>query len=272
MKQLKNLGLRINMDYPRVDAAQVERARKIPVAVVGDVANRLQAFTGGFAQYGRTKKFSGPAFTVRVRPGDNLFLHKALDLAQSGDVVVVDAGGVLNTAIVGAMMTNYAKTRGIEALVIDGAIRDIEELAALAVPDDDVATVVLEHTRAHFARERAFRLPIDILCADGDICASERVAHCSEVRKGHADRHVAHRSASHSGHLSRETHSLRLGGIHLPVAGNKRFAHGSGSVLFKAHGVGHRKGHDIDGRERAEASTHALLLSEALGMAFAAVA
>ncbi len=134
MKQLKNLGLRINMDYPRVDAAQVERARKIPVAVVGDVANRLQAFTAGFVQYGRTKKFSGPALTVRVRPGDNLFLHKALDLAKPGDVVVVDAGGALNTAIVGAMMTNYAKTRGIEALVIDGAIRDVEELAALDFP------------------------------------------------------------------------------------------------------------------------------------------
>jgi regulator of RNase E activity RraA len=71
---------------------------------------------------------------VRVRPGDNLFLHKALDLAQPGDVIVVDAGGALNTAIIGAMMSSYAKTRGIEALVIDGAIRDVEELAAVDFP------------------------------------------------------------------------------------------------------------------------------------------
>ena len=128
---MKQLGLRINMDYERVDAKLVARARAVPVAVVGDVANRLQAFAAGYVQYGRIKKFAGPALTVRVRPGDNLFLHKALDLASAGDVIVVDAGGAMNTAILGAMMSNYAKTRGIEALVVDGAIRDVEELAAL---------------------------------------------------------------------------------------------------------------------------------------------
>ena len=128
---MKQLGLRINMDYERVDAKLVARAREIPVAVVGDVANRLQAFAAGYVQYGRIKKFAGPALTVRVRPGDNLFLHKALDLASAGDVIVVDAGGAMNTAILGAMMSNYAKTRGIEALVVDGAIRDVDELAAL---------------------------------------------------------------------------------------------------------------------------------------------
>lgn len=134
MKELKTLGLRVNMDFQRVDTAQVERARGIPVAVIDDVANRLQSFTAGFLQYGRIKKFAGPALTVRVRPGDNLFLHKALDLAKAGDVVVVDAGGALNTAIIGAMMSHYAKTRGIEALVIDGAIRDVEELAEVDFP------------------------------------------------------------------------------------------------------------------------------------------
>lgn len=129
MNQFKNLGLRINTDFPRTERSLVERARAVPVAVVGDVANRLQAFTAGFTQYGGRKKFAGPALTVRVRPGDNLFLHKALDLAQPGDVVVVDAGGALNTAIIGAMMSSYAKSRGIEAMVIDGAIRDVGELA-----------------------------------------------------------------------------------------------------------------------------------------------
>lgn len=134
MSQLKNLGLRINLDYHRIEAALVQRARTIPVAVVGDVANRLQAFTAGFVQFGRRKSFAGPAMTVRVRPGDNLLLHKALDLALPGDVVVVDAGGALNTAIIGAMMSNYAKSRGIEAVVIDGAIRDVAELAKVDFP------------------------------------------------------------------------------------------------------------------------------------------
>lgn len=133
MKKFESLGLRIKTEFRRVDAALIDRARRIPVAVVGDVANRLQAFTAGFTQYGGRKTFAGPAFTVRVRPGDNLFLHKALDLAQPGDVIVVDAGGALNTAIIGAMMTHYAKTRGVEALIIDGAIRDVGELADLDI-------------------------------------------------------------------------------------------------------------------------------------------
>lgn len=125
------LGLRINTDFNRVDTALVERAKKIPVAVIGDVSRRLQCFGGGFTQYGAKKRFVGPALTVKVRPGDNLMLHKALDLAQPGDVLVIDAGGALNTAIFGAMMASYAVTRGIEALVLDGVIRDVEELAAL---------------------------------------------------------------------------------------------------------------------------------------------
>lgn len=131
MNPLKHLGSRINVDFNRTTAELVRRARDIPVFVVGDVANRLQAFGAGYTQYGGTREFAGPALTVRVRPGDNLFLHKAIDLAQPGDVIVIDAGGALNTAILGAMMTQYAKTRGIEALVVDGAIRDVKELAAL---------------------------------------------------------------------------------------------------------------------------------------------
>lgn len=131
MTQLTGLGLRINAEWPRVDKSLVERYRAVPVAVIGDSANRLQAFDAGFRSYGGRKKFAGPAFTVRVRPGDNLFVHRALDTAKPGDVVVVDARGAMNTAIIGALMSRYARTRGIEALVIDGAIRDVEELESM---------------------------------------------------------------------------------------------------------------------------------------------
>ncbi len=131
MENLTGLGLRINHEWLRVEPAMVERYRKVPVAVIGDAANRLQAFMAGFLAYGGRKKFAGPAFTVRVRPGDNLFVHRALDLAKPGDVIVVDAGAALNTAIIGAMMSRYARTKGIEALVIDGAIRDVDELETI---------------------------------------------------------------------------------------------------------------------------------------------
>jgi len=131
MEHLIGLGMRINTEWPRVEKALVDRYRAVPAAVIGDAVHRLQAFAAGFTAYGGRKKFAGPAFTVRVRPGDNLFVHRALDLASPGDVIVVDAGAALNTAIIGSMMSRYARTRGIEAIVIDGAIRDVDELEAM---------------------------------------------------------------------------------------------------------------------------------------------
>ena len=76
----------------------------------------------------------GPAFTVKTRPGDNLMVHKALDLAEPGDVIVVDAGGDLTNAIIGEIMSTYANARGIAGIVIDGAIRDADEIRANDFP------------------------------------------------------------------------------------------------------------------------------------------
>ncbi|WP_127088836.1 hypothetical protein [Aquabacter cavernae] len=128
-------GGRINLDFERVSQAVVDAARDLPVAVVGDVSNRLFSFPGGFTNYSQAAlSFAGPAFTVRVRPGDNLFLHKALDVAQPGDIVVCDAGGALENAIIGEMMSRYAASRGIAAVIIDGAVRDRAGLADVPIP------------------------------------------------------------------------------------------------------------------------------------------
>ena len=64
----------------------------------------------------------------------NLMLHKALDLAQPGDVIVVDAGGCMHRSIMGGLMAHYAMLRGLGGIIIDGCIRDYEELKALSIP------------------------------------------------------------------------------------------------------------------------------------------
>jgi len=125
------VGFRIKADINRVDAALCARAAGVPAANIGDVANRMQAMRGGFHAYGGRKALAGPAFTVRVRAGDNLMLHEALDLARPGDVVVCDAGGDLGTAIMGDIMARHAARRGIAAIIVDGAIRDVEGLSQL---------------------------------------------------------------------------------------------------------------------------------------------
>lgn len=128
-------GSRVHLDFPRIAPDLVAIAQALPTAVIGDVSHRLFSFPGGFSNYSqRATGFAGPAFTVKVRPGDNLFLHKALDVAQPGDVVVCAGAGALENALLGEMMGRYAASRGIAAIVIDGAVRDRAGLAELPIP------------------------------------------------------------------------------------------------------------------------------------------
>ncbi|MBR8457092.1 RraA family protein [Burkholderia dolosa] len=131
----QQLGFRIRTDYERVPEALVTAARKLPTAVIGDVSHRLFSLPAGFLNYSKAAlHMAGPVLTVKVRPGDNLFLHKALDLAQPGDVIVCDAGGGLHNAIIGEMMARYAVSRGVAGIVINGAIRDRAGIVDLPIP------------------------------------------------------------------------------------------------------------------------------------------
>jgi len=74
-------------------------------------------------------QLAGPALTVKTRPGDNLMIHKALTLAQPGDVIVVDAGGDLTNALFGEIMMASAIKIGVAGVVLNGAVRDSEEIS-----------------------------------------------------------------------------------------------------------------------------------------------
>lgn len=77
---------------------------------------------------------AGQALTVRCRPGDNLALHRAIAAATPGDVMVVDYGGSLDSGPFGEIMALACQMRGIAGLVIDGAVRDTAQIAALGFP------------------------------------------------------------------------------------------------------------------------------------------
>lgn len=76
-------------------------------------------------------KLLGTAFTVKVPVGDNLMFHKAMDLAHPGDVIVIDAGGDTKRSILGELMVTYCRLRGIAGIIVDGSIRDVEDLSKL---------------------------------------------------------------------------------------------------------------------------------------------
>ena len=79
-------------------------------------------------------KLLGTAFTVKVPQGDNLMLYKAMDLAQPGDILVIDAGGMTDRAIFGEIMVSYCISRGIAGMIVDGSIRDSELLSEMEFP------------------------------------------------------------------------------------------------------------------------------------------
>jgi 4-hydroxy-4-methyl-2-oxoglutarate aldolase len=77
---------------------------------------------------------AGPALTVRCRPGDNLAIHRAIAAAHPGDVLIVDYGGSTGSGPFGEVMALACQVRGISGLVIDGAVRDSAQIAALGFP------------------------------------------------------------------------------------------------------------------------------------------
>ena len=127
---MANFGYQIVNNQPRTDRALVELFRGIPVANIDDCMNRTAAACGAIRPLNKTPLL-GNAFTVKVAQGDNLMFHKALDMAQPGDVIVIDAGGYEGRAIFGSLMINYCRVRGIAGVIVDGAVRDMEELAEM---------------------------------------------------------------------------------------------------------------------------------------------
>ena len=124
------IGFRVLNAQRKVAAEWVARYREVPVANVSDSMNRMTAGGSRLRPMHRQGVLAGPALTVKARPGDNLMLHYALDIAEPGDVIVVDAGGDLTNALIGEMMVAYAVKRGVAGIVINGAIRDAANIGA----------------------------------------------------------------------------------------------------------------------------------------------
>jgi len=114
--------------HPRVEGFEqgITALLGLPSSVVGDVMGRLVGTTGLLPINRSSVTVCGNAFTVRVRAGDNLLIHKALDMLKPGDVLVVDGEGDISRALVGEIMMTSAMVQGAVGFVMDGAVRDID--------------------------------------------------------------------------------------------------------------------------------------------------
>lgn len=119
-----NNGLRILQRRRAVDPELARRFLDVPVANVSDCMSRMTAGGARLRPMHAGGRMAGPALTIKARPGDNLMIHKALQLARPGDVIVVDAGGDLTNALIGEIMVGDAIRQGLGGFVMNGAIRD----------------------------------------------------------------------------------------------------------------------------------------------------
>jgi regulator of RNase E activity RraA len=128
-------GFRIKLSFERLDARFMREFAAFDSPDVSDQLNRLYALSPAIhCLTDFNDKLVGPACTVKVRPGDNLMVHKSLDVAQPGDVVMIDAGGSAANATFGNLVCAKAQHRGIAGFIVDGYVRDLPKIESLGFP------------------------------------------------------------------------------------------------------------------------------------------
>ena len=163
------VGFRVLSRGAKVASDIVDRFRPLAVATVSDAMNRLGADAPMLRPMHAGGGLAGPALTVKTRPGDNLMMHKAFDMAEPGDVIVVDAGGELANAIIGENAAAYAASLRIAGIVINGAIRDSAAIAARTFP---IFAVGITHRGPYKDGPGEINVPIAIggmVVAPGDL-------------------------------------------------------------------------------------------------------
>ena len=221
-------GYRIG-PFPAPLAAELVAAfRNIPVAVAGDCMGRS---VGALGLHGYHEQMNavlcGRAITVRVRPGDNLMIHKALMLAEPGDVLVIDGGGELSQALMGGLMRTTCLAKRLGGLVIDGAVRDRLEWAEGGLP-----VFARGHTHRGPSKEGPGEINVPIACAglsvlpgdlvlgdaDGVIAiAAAEAPRVLERARLHLDKEARIRAANRAGTSDPERFDAALRAKGLPV-------------------------------------------------------
>ncbi len=156
---MANPGFRIKKSFTRPDPELVKQFAGLPAANIGDNMNRVNCMNARIRPMNGAPLLGG-AFTVKVRAGDNLLFHKAIDMAQPGDVIVIDAQNEQSYAIFGELMVLWLRRRGITGVVVDGCIRDYDSISAM----DDIAVYATGVTPNGPLKEGGGEIGFPIMC------------------------------------------------------------------------------------------------------------
>lgn len=181
--------LRVN----RVSAEICKRARRVTVADLHENTKHV-AYTGLMSSRMRRitrGKAVGPAITAFCRAGDNLMMHRALSLAQPGDVLVVACQGESAAAVWGDVATRFALARGLSGVIVQGSVRDVDTVAEMGFP---VWATDVSPIHADKGKLGGVNIPIvcggvlvrpgDLVAADGDGVVVIERRHAQQVVAG----------------------------------------------------------------------------------------
>ena len=133
---MSHLGFRILNHFERPPKRLIEKFTGIPSPNIADCMNRFFCVDSKIKMINKKKglQMIGSAITVMTRTVDNLLVHKAIDIAQPGDIIVIAAEGDTHSAILGEIMAHMAEKKGVAGYLIDGCIRDSEAIQEMDFP------------------------------------------------------------------------------------------------------------------------------------------
>lgn len=129
-----NVGNRVRLTIDRPPAELVSRFKGALSPDLADAMHKSGAMREIYPMYSPMPPCIGPAITVKAPIGDSLMVRKAMVIAQSGDVIVIDGSGSISNSLWGGNRSKVAATRGVAGVIVDGSTRDIAETQELGLP------------------------------------------------------------------------------------------------------------------------------------------
>ena len=157
-------------------AAQLQQAKRLGAATLHEAAGRIGALPSAIKPVSPDMRIAGPAFTVHIPPGDNLWIHHALYAANPGDVLVVSTSGGVEFGYWGDILNTAAIAQKLGGLIIDGGARDSAALVDMPFPVFSNGICIRGTIKGYEARSW-LRRPIqigDVVIAHGDLVVGDR--------------------------------------------------------------------------------------------------
>jgi 4-hydroxy-4-methyl-2-oxoglutarate aldolase len=130
---MTQLGI-VKRNIVRADLAAVQKLSRFGVATIHEAMGRVGLMKPYLRPIYTGARLCGTAVTVLLQPGDNWMLHVAAEQLQPGDVVVAGCTTDSTDGFFGDLLATSFKARGARGLIIDGGVRDVDELEKMGFP------------------------------------------------------------------------------------------------------------------------------------------